>query len=201
MITIVDYGMGNLRNVVRGCEAVGEQARITDDPAVIADAGMLILPGVGAFGEAVRRIDQRGLREPVAAHVRKGNPLLGICLGMQLLYETSDESPEAVGLSLLPGRVLRFTDAVKVPHIGWNDVRPTTPSPLFDAREAPKVMYFVHSYYAPVGPETIAETGYGVSFSAAVAKQNVYGVQFHPEKSHEAGKNLLARFASLRNAT
>jgi imidazole glycerol phosphate synthase glutamine amidotransferase subunit len=195
MITIVDYGMGNLRNVVRGCEAAGEEARVTDNPAEIAEATKLILPGVGAFGEAVKRIDQRGLRQPVLEHVRRGRPLLGICLGMQLLYPESEESPGAAGLGLIPGKVLRFTDAVKVPHIGWNDVESSRPSSLFPASSPSSVMYFVHSFYAPVGPETIAETSYGVKFSAAVASKSVFGVQFHPEKSHEAGKRLLALFA------
>jgi imidazole glycerol phosphate synthase glutamine amidotransferase subunit len=197
MITIVDYGMGNLRNVVRGCEAAGEEARVTDNPADIAEASKLILPGVGAFGEAVRRIDQKGLRQSLLEHVRRGKPLLGICLGMQLLYPESEESPGAAGLALVPGKVLRFSDAAKVPHIGWNDVTPSRPSLLFSEGGPGGVMYFVHSFYAPVGPETIAETSYGTTFSAAVAAGSVFGVQFHPEKSHEAGKRLLARFAAI----
>jgi glutamine amidotransferase len=201
VITIVDYGMGNLRNVVRGCEAVGQEARLTDDQSVIAGADMLILPGVGAFGEAIRRIDQKGLRTPLVDHARSGKPLLGICLGMQLLYEASEESPGADGLALITGKVLRFGDAVKVPHIGWNDVKPLRSSPLFPANDPSSIMYYVHSFYAAVGPETIAETDYGVPFSAAVARNNVFGVQFHPEKSHDPGKRLLARFASLRKAS
>lgn len=197
MITIVDYGMGNLRNVMRACAEIGAEARVTSDPGFVRSASSLILPGVGAFGEAVRRIDEMGLRQVVLDHARAGRPLLGICLGMQLLLDSSEESPGAEGLGLIPGTVKKLGDSVKVPHIGWNDVVPVSPSPLFPDRNEAPVAYFVHSYYVAVRPETVAVTEYGVRYSASIRKANVYGVQFHPEKSQIAGLNLLRRFTLI----
>jgi imidazole glycerol phosphate synthase glutamine amidotransferase subunit len=197
VITIVDYGMGNLRNVLRACGEIGVMASVTSDPGVVRSARWLILPGVGAFGEAVRRIDDMGLRRPILDHAKAGRPLLGICLGMQLLLDSSEESPGASGLGLIPGKVRILTGNVKVPHIGWNDVIPVSPTPLFpDPKERP-VTYFVHSYYVGMIPETVAVTEYGVRFSASVRNGNVYGVQFHPEKSQVAGLNLLRRFTLI----
>ena len=186
--------MGNLRNVRRACEEAGAPARISSSPDAVAGADALILPGVGAFGEAVRRIDEVGLRVPILAHVNAGKPLLGICLGMQLLFDASEESPGARGLGVLGGSVRRLGDGVKIPHIGWNDVIPSVANPLV---QESAVYYFVHSFAAEVVPETVALTGYGGEFSAAVRKGNVYGVQFHPEKSQSAGLALLRRFAAL----
>jgi len=197
MITIVDYGMGNLRNVHRACTEIGVTSLVTSDPAAVRDARWLILPGVGAFGEAVRRIDALGLRAPILEHAEEGFPLLGICLGMQLLLESSEESPGARGLALLHGMVSRLSGDVKIPHIGWNDVLPVRTSPLFPDRNERPVAYFDHSYYVPEMPETVAVTEYGVRCSAAVQKESLFGVQFHPEKSHVAGLNLLRRFAQL----
>jgi imidazole glycerol phosphate synthase glutamine amidotransferase subunit len=200
MITIVDYGMGNLRNVLRACGEIGVKASVTSDPELVRSAMWLILPGVGAFGEAVRKIDDLGLRRPILEHAKAGRPLLGICLGMQLLLTSSEESPGAVGLGLIPGTVRKLSGGVKVPHIGWDDVMPVSPSPLFpDPREAP-VAYFVHSFYVGMIPETVALTEYGVRFSASVKKGNVHGVQFHPEKSQLAGLNLLRRFTLVKPA-
>jgi imidazole glycerol-phosphate synthase subunit HisH len=192
MITVVDYGMGNLRNVRRGFESLGEEVLITPSAEAIAQAGILILPGVGAFGEAVKRINDLGLRKPLLSHIASGKPLLGICLGMQLLFDSSEESPGAVGLGVLEGSVLRFGPGLPVPHIGWNDVVPRKSSPLFP--EEGGVFYFVHSYYAPLGNDTIAATDYDISYSAAVQKGNVFGLQFHPEKSEKVGLGLLKRF-------
>jgi imidazole glycerol-phosphate synthase subunit HisH len=197
MIAIVDYGMGNLRNVRRGFAEVGHEAIITDDPQVIARAEKVVLPGVGAFGEAVRRIDAKGLRAPLLVRIGKGTPLLGICLGMQLLFRTSEESPDAVGLGILPGEVKRFSEDVKVPHIGWNDVAASPGQGLLDTTNGGRCFYFVHSYYAPVSEFTIARTSYGIDFSSAVMNGRVFGVQFHPEKSQEAGLQILKRFAEL----
>lgn len=188
--------MGNLRNVRRACEAIGEQAVVTSDPARLAAADRIILPGVGAFGEAVRRIDDLGLRRPISEHVASGRPLLGICLGMQLLFESSEESPGARGLAILRGVVHKFDAGVKIPHIGWNDVQPLMPSPLFPDGTAPAVFYFVHSFFIDRIDETTAVTGYGNIFSSAVGKGELYGVQFHPEKSQAAGLALLKNFAS-----
>jgi imidazole glycerol phosphate synthase glutamine amidotransferase subunit len=192
MITIADYGMGNLRNVRRGFEGAGCDVRVTNDPAEVFTAEVLVLPGVGAFGEAVRRIDRLGLRKPILHVVESGRPMLGICLGMQLLYEWSEESPGEKGLGLLKGTIVRFTQGLKVPHIGWNDVTPTRASPLFPGSGG--VFYFVHSYHAALGEETIATTDYGKVFSSAVMREQVFGVQFHPEKSHAVGLALLRSF-------
>lgn len=194
MITVVDYGMGNLRNVRRALEEVGATVIVTADPAALREATTVILPGVGAFGEAVRHIDGLGLRLPIMDHVFRGKPLLGICLGMQLLFESSEESPGAVGLGILPGAVYRFHGELPVPHIGWNDVIPTRRSVLFP--EGGGVFYFVHSYYAAESDASIAATEYGIQFASAVQKESVFGVQFHPEKSQAAGLSLLRSFSA-----
>jgi glutamine amidotransferase len=197
MIVIVDYGMGNLRNVRRGFAEVGHDSTITDDPHIIARAQKVVLPGVGAFGEAVRRIDAKGLRPALLEQVRKGTPLLGICLGMQLLFHASEESPDAVGLGVLTGDVRKFSNRQKVPHIGWNDVVASPGQALLDATTVGRCFYFVHSFYAPVSEYTIAKTSYGIDFSSAVMKGMTFGVQFHPEKSQDAGLQILKRFSEL----
>jgi imidazole glycerol-phosphate synthase subunit HisH len=199
VITVVDYGMGNLRNVRRALEEIGVEVAVTADPAAVREATMVILPGVGAFGEAVKRIDSLGLRLPVVDHVNRGKPLLGICLGMQLLFESGEESPGAPGLGILPGRVCRFHGELPVPHIGWNDVIPTGRSVLFP--DGGGVFYFVHSYYATESDASIATTEYGIRFTSAVQKANVFGVQFHPEKSQAAGLSLLRSFAGQQAGT
>jgi len=193
VITVVDYGMGNLRNVRRALEEIGVEVVVTAEPAAVREATTVILPGVGAFGEAVKRIDGLGLRLPIIDHVNRGKPLLGICLGMQLLFESSEESPGASGLAVLPGAVCRFRGELPIPHIGWNDVIPTRRSVLFP--EGGGVFYFVHSYYAAESDASIAATEYGIRFASAVQKEKVFGVQFHPEKSQAAGLNLLRSFA------
>jgi imidazole glycerol phosphate synthase glutamine amidotransferase subunit len=195
VITVVDYGMGNLRNVRRALEEIGVEVTVTADPAAVRGATTVILPGVGAFGEAVKRIDGLGLRLPIMDHVLRDKPLLGICLGMQLLFESSEESPGAPGLGILPGAVCRFREKLPVPHIGWNDVVPTGRSVLFP--EGGGVFYFVHSYFAAESDASVAATDYGVRFASAVQKGNVFGVQFHPEKSQAAGLRLLRSFSTL----
>jgi len=197
MITVVDYGMGNLRNVRRAFESLGQNVRVTERAEEIGEASLLVLPGVGAFGEAMTRIERLGLRETLVRHVREGKPLLGICLGMQLLFESSEESPGASGLGILQGEVKKFGGGVKVPHIGWNVVVPTRDSALFERSATPGCFYFVHSYYVPDCPPRIASTEYGVNFASAVADGNVLGVQFHPEKSQAAGMTLLRKFVRL----
>jgi imidazole glycerol-phosphate synthase subunit HisH len=198
MITVVDYGMGNLRNVRRAFESLGQEVLITASVDEISGAGTLVLPGVGAFGEAAKRIDSLGLRGPLLRFVDSGRPLLGICLGMQLLFQTSEESPWAKGLGFVDGSVLRFGPELHVPHIGWNDVVPRKPSILFP--DDGGVFYFVHSYYVPVTDCTIATTEYGIDYSAAVQKENVFGVQFHPEKSQNVGMEMLRRFIRAEHA-
>jgi imidazole glycerol-phosphate synthase subunit HisH len=198
VITVVDYGMGNLRNVRRAFLEIGHEVLVTAEPAMISQAERIVLPGVGAFGEAARRIDNLGLRGPLTDHVMAGRPLLGICLGMQLLFDRSEESPFAAGLGFLSGDVMRFGPGVKVPHIGWNDVAATGDSSVIAAEEQKTCYYFVHSYYIPVIGETVATTDYGIRFSSAIQKGNVAGVQFHPEKSQTAGLTLLKRWTSYR---
>lgn len=197
MITIVDYGMGNLRSVQRAFEQIGIAAELTDKPGAISKARMLVLPGVGAFGEAVNRIDRLELRGPLLRYVAENKPLLGICLGMQLLFESSEESPDAKGLGVLPGEVKKFSGNLKVPHIGWNDVIPSASSRLFDKRDASDCYYFVHSYYVQSRECEVAITEYGIRFSSAVQKGNTMGTQFHPEKSQDVGIELLKRFIAL----
>jgi imidazole glycerol phosphate synthase glutamine amidotransferase subunit len=193
VITVVDYGMGNLRNVRRALESLGLEVLVTPRAEDIRGADTLILPGVGAFGEAVTHIDRLRLRAPLLEHIRAGKFLLGICLGMQLLYERSEESPGAAGLGIFSGGIERFGQGVKTPHVGWNDVVPTVDDFFGDAAKTPSCMYFVHSYYAPVSGETTATTTYGTTFASAVRRGNVVGVQFHPEKSQDAGSALLRR--------
>ena len=192
MIVIADYGMGNLRNVRRAVEACGAAAVVSSSPEDVRDAEKILLPGVGAFGEAVRRIDALGLRDPLLESVQKGTPILGICLGMQLLFEASEESPGARGLGVIPGEIVRFGGDVKVPHIGWNDVVPIHPSDLFPGGGG--VFYFVHSFLLPRSAFAVAKTSYGGEWVSAVQRERVFGAQFHPEKSQESGLRTLRAF-------
>lgn len=201
MITIVDYGSGNLRSVQKAFERLGTAATITDDPNIVADAERLVLPGVGAFGDAMRELDARGLVAPIQAHVRADRPFFGICMGLQLLFETGWEGGRHAGLGLLEGDVSRFDVApeLKVPHMGWNTVswRGET------ARRPPVAdggfFYFVHSYHARPGDESIvaAVTDYGGPFCSAVRRGRLFATQFHPEKSQRLGLDLLHSFLAL----
>ncbi len=197
MIVVVDYGMGNLRNVRRALEQFRVDVEVTNDASRIRSADKVVLPGVGAFGEAVRRIDGLGVRPTILEFVASGKPLLGICLGMQLLFEGSEESPGARGLGILKGDVRKFPAGVKVPHIGWNDILPQREGKLIGREDAGACYYFVHSFYAPETSATVARSIYGGEFTAAVEQDNVFGTQFHPEKSQKSGKNLLERFVRL----
>lgn len=198
MITIIDYGMGNLRSVQKACEFLGYEAQISSDPKVIAAAAKLILPGVGAFGDAMKHLDERGLTEPIKEKAKSGTPFLGICLGMQLLFDRSFEHGENEGLKLVPGEVVEFVlPNLKVPHMGWNALN-AKDNPLFE-QSCDKYVYFVHSFYASGVPEEniIATSNYGHTFVAAVQKGNVFGLQFHPEKSGDIGLDMLKRFAEI----
>ncbi|MBI2873588.1 MAG: imidazole glycerol phosphate synthase subunit HisH [Firmicutes bacterium] len=196
MIAVIDYGMGNLRSVHKGCERVGLPARITSDPDDLRSAGALILPGVGAFGAATANLRQAGLFDVILAEVAAGKPLLGICLGMQLLFEVSHEDGLHRGLGLLEGQVRRLPSGVKVPHMGWNSLEFTRPSPLWDGLAPGSYVYFVHSFYADPASadDVIAAATHGISFAAAVQRGLVYGTQFHPEKSSANGLAILAAF-------
>jgi len=198
MIAVVDYGMGNLRSVQKAFEYLGFDARITSQKQEMKDASHIVLPGVGAFGDAICCLEKTGVCETIGAEISKGKPFLGICLGMQLLFEKSLENGLHGGLGLVPGEVVPFPNTVlKVPHMGWNDLAARS-NALFDA-DGQKFVYFVHSYYAAnVSDEyIIAQADYGCRFVAAVQKDNVFGLQFHPEKSGDIGLDMLRRFGGL----
>jgi glutamine amidotransferase len=200
-LVIVDYGMANLRSVQKAFEKVGHAATITGDPNRVAEADKVVLPGVGAFRDAIARLREAELAGPISEHVRGGKPFLGICLGLQLLFTTSHEDGEHRGLDLFPGAVVRFPDVpgLKVPHMGWNQLRVRRPAPLFNNMAEGAAVYFVHSYY-PVPKDaglTAAEADYPTPFTAAIRHGNVYATQFHPEKSQQVGLEMLRQFASL----
>ena len=201
MIAIIDYGMGNLRSVQKGFEKVGAQATITSDKGVIAAADKLVLPGVGAFGDAMLELRRRQLIAPIREAIAEGKHLLGICLGLQLLFEVGHEDGRHEGLGILRGEVVRFDlpRAYKVPHMGWNQLEFRRRAPIFAGLDDGVHMYFVHSYYVvPSDADIIAaETDYGVKFTSAVWRDRVYATQFHPEKSQADGLRILQNFAAL----
>jgi glutamine amidotransferase len=201
MITIVDYGSGNLRSVQKAFERLGVAAEITDDPQRVAEAERLVLPGVGAFGDAMAQLHARGLVEPIVAHLRADRPFLGICMGLQLLFETGHEGGEHRGLGILAGDVARFElpAGMKVPHMGWNTVA-WTPAAGPWACPDDDWYYFVHSYVARPRDRAVVAgvTDYGGGFCAAVACGRLVATQFHPEKSQDAGMRLLGAFAARR---
>jgi len=201
MLAIIDYGMGNLRSVQKGFEHAGFAARIVNDAAEVERAKALVLPGVGAFRDAMANLAGAGLLGPLARAVEAGKPLLGICLGFQLLFEESEEWGHCRGLGFLPGRVVRLAgEGLKVPHMGWNAVRQRGSSPLWTGIPDGSYFYFVHSYYVAPGTHAAGVTDYGAPIMAACARDNVYGVQFHPEKSSRLGLALLANFGRLAAA-
>ncbi len=203
-MVIVDYGLGNLRNVQKAFSVVGINAPITANPAEILAADAVVLPGVGAFGDAIANLRRRGLEAPVLKAARSGKPFFGICVGMQLLFDESDEMGAHTGLGLIPGRVARFRQGLTVPHMGWNEIEPAGRHPLLNGISADSFAYFAHSYLCiPDNPaHTIARTDYDGPFTSAVARHNVFGIQFHPEKSQQVGLQILRNFVGLvkRNA-
>jgi glutamine amidotransferase len=202
MIQIVDYGMANLRSVQKAFEKVGHAATVTADPNALRPADKLVLPGVGAFCDAIARLRESGWDRAVTDHVRAGRPFLGICLGLQLLFDRSFEDGEHAGLGLVPGDVARLADAPgrPVPHMGWNQLRFCRPGPLL--RDVPdgSDVYFVHSYIGvPTDPDGVvaAETDYPDPFAAVLWRDNLFATQFHPEKSQQVGLRMLHNFAEL----
>lgn len=202
MIAMIDYDAGNLKSVYKALQYLGEDAVITRDPKVIAQADKVILPGVGSFGDAMRKLREYDLVSVIKDTAASGKPFLGICLGQQLLFECSEESPGVEGLGILKGEILRIpeTTDLKVPHIGWNSLNFNHPGRLFEGLPQETYVYFVHSYYLKAEDETIvtASAQYGVNIHASVEKGNVFACQFHPEKSSEAGLQILKNFAKLR---
>lgn len=198
-ICILDYGMGNLRSVEKALEHVGATATISHEPAAVRAADGLILPGVGAFPRAMERIRERGLDELIAERHEAGVPLLGICLGLQLLFDSTTELGGAAGLGLLEGPVAELdASGLKVPHIGWSPVRWERESRLTEGIESETPFYFVHSFApAPTAGELLGTAAYGARFACAAERGNVFGVQFHPEKSSAAGLRLLSNFAGV----
>jgi len=198
VIAIVDYGIGNLGSVTKAFRHVGAETVLSGDPARLLEADALVLPGDGAFGATMDEVRRRGLVPVLAEAARRGTPLLGICIGMQVLFEESEEHGRHAGLGLLPGRVRRFDTDLPVPHMGWNALRRVREHPLMAGMEDGAHVYFVHSYYCDAPPEvTLAVTDYGHELPAIVGRANVLGVQFHPEKSQEVGLRMIESFVRL----
>ena len=202
-VAIIDYGVGNLRSVEKAFAANGCAAVVSSDEKVLRHAERLVLPGVGAFGACMNKLVARGFDELVRERVAEGTPLLGVCVGMQMLFEESEEFGASRGLGFLRGRVRRFSADLVVPQVGWNQVRQQNSNPLFRGIKDSAFFYFVHSYYCePADKEVIAgETDYGVAYASVVARDNFFGVQFHPEKSQKDGLRMLANFARVARAS
>ena len=202
MVAIVDYNMGNLASVYNACKLLDTQAKIVSDPTKLKNFDKVILPGVGAFGDAMEHLEQTGMKDAVVQFAKSGKPIIGICLGMQLLFESSEEFGDHIGLRLIPGKVVAFDKSKmnmedhKVPHVGWNKVF-NKESKLFNGLENP-YLYFVHSFHAVTDDKyTIGTTHYGYDFVSAVQNKNIFGFQPHPEKSHNNGIKILENFLKL----
>jgi glutamine amidotransferase len=197
VIAITDYGAGNLHSIQQALLRQGLDVRIADAPEALDEAAALVVPGDGAFGPAIERLRARGWADRIRAHLRSGRPFLGICLGMQLLFDESEEDGTHRGLGVLRGRVVRLPDGVKVPHMGWNQLAITRRSPLLDGIQSGAYVYFVHSYaVVPDDPELVAATAvYGGEVAAVVGRDNLWATQFHPEKSGTVGVRILENFA------
>jgi glutamine amidotransferase len=193
-VAVLDYGIGNLRSAQKALERVGADARLTADPVEIEAADGVVLPGVGAFGKCMEGLDAAGLVSIARDAASSGRPFLGICVGMQLLYEGSDESPDAIGLGVLPGRIRLLSDEVKRPQMQWNTLDLVGEPALFEGIDRPVWVYFVHSYAAEVSADVVATCDYGGPVAAAVQRDRLWATQFHPEKSGAAGLQLLGNF-------
>lgn len=201
MIAIIDYGAGNILSVQKALDHIGCENVVTSDASVISSADGAVLPGVGSFGDAMRHLEASGLVGTVRDFAAGGKPFLGICLGLQVLFDSSEESPDASGLSLMKGEVKRFPSdmGLKIPHIGWNSIEYKSDCPFFQGLGANPYVYFVHSYYLNAADESVvsATAEYGIPFHAAVWKGNVFATQFHPEKSGSVGLQILKNFVGL----
>lgn len=201
MIAVLDYGAGNLQSVLKALRFLGCEADVISDSARLEEASAAILPGVGAFGDAMACLNRSGLVHPVLDFIHTGKPFLGICLGLQLLFEESEEAPGVPGLGVLKGKIHRIPDApgLKIPHIGWNSLNVQTPSGLFDGLAEHPYVYFVHSYYLKAADrrDVTATAEYGVTIDASVRNGNLFATQFHPEKSGKAGLKMLRNFADM----
>jgi glutamine amidotransferase len=198
-VVIVDYGAGNLHSVSRAVVNAGTRPLVTSNPNYLDDAEALIVPGVGAAADTMRNLRESGFVEPIREYIASGRPFLGVCMGLQALFDVSEEGGEHQCLGVLPGRIVRFPDGLKVPHIGWNQVRIVRQHPIFDGIADGAYFYFLNSYYPR--PEdlsvVIGETEYGITFASAVARDSVVATQFHPEKSGEAGLRMYANFLKI----
>ena len=201
MIAIIDYGAGNLQSVKKAFDFIGAESVITNDPKVILSADKILLPGVGSFGDAMDSMEKSGLIETVKQSALSGKPFLGICLGLQLLFEESEESPGVKGLGIFKGKIKKFSSdmGLKIPHIGWNSLEIKQKDTLFKNVPENSYVYFVHSYYLHAEDENdiATVTNYGIDFHSAVGKDNIFATQFHPEKSGDVGLQILRNFASM----
>lgn len=205
-ISIVDYGMGNLRSVQKAFTALDFETEITSDPEKILKADKIILPGVGAFRDAINNLNQTGLSDAVKEAAKKGTNILGICLGMQLMFDKSYENGEFIGLGLMPGEIVKFredladqTGRLKIPHMGWNNLEIEKTAPLFEGLKQGSSVYFVHSYYLQTDADIVSSyVTYGDRIAVSAQKDNVYATQFHPEKSGEIGLKILKNFGGLK---
>jgi imidazole glycerol phosphate synthase glutamine amidotransferase subunit len=195
--TIVNYGAGNIRSVENTLAELGAAYEVTDQPEVVLRATKIILPGVGHFGQMMQAIDRLGLREPLRQKIAEGTPFLGICVGLQCLFEKSEEAPGEMGLGVLAGEVKRFAGPARIPHMGWNSLQPQRPTRLLQGLGDGAYTYFAHSYYAPLHAATAATCNYIHPYSAILEQANLYAVQFHPEKSGPVGLQVMRNFLEI----
>lgn len=197
MISILDYGAGNLRSVENTLHAIGADYELVQDTAGLRRASKIILPGVGHFGQMMRSLDEIDVRETLLERIRAGVPFLGVCLGLQALFDSSEEAPEARGLGLFAGRVEKFKGDLRIPHMGWDSLERTRESRLLAGTGEAPYVYFANSFYAPAITEAAASCTYGVRFTAVIEDRNIFAVQFHPEKSASVGLKIMSNFACL----